>query len=109
MMGATKVEYKFRWILHAVIIMLGFWAPWCEALGWTRMTTWLVLSSWLSRTGWLSFVAATNAVLIVAIACVAYIVIVPLWSLAGEAVTDGLIALYRKVLAWPIARGWLVQ
>src|ERR1700749_3893296 len=66
-MGATKFEYKFRWILHAVIIMLGFWAPWCEALAWTRMTTWLVLSAWLSRTGWLSFVAATNAVLIAAI------------------------------------------
>jgi protein-S-isoprenylcysteine O-methyltransferase Ste14 len=71
LMGATKFEYRFRWILHAVIIMLGFWAPWCEPLGWTRLSTWLVLSSWLSRTGWLSFVAATNAVLIVAIVLVA--------------------------------------
>jgi protein-S-isoprenylcysteine O-methyltransferase Ste14 len=53
-----------------VIICLGFWAPWCEALGWSRLSTWLVLSSWLSRTGWLSFVAATNAVLIVAIVLV---------------------------------------
>ena len=60
-MGATKLEYRFRWILHAVIIALGFWAPWCDALGWTRLRTWLVLSSWLSRTGWLSFIAATNA------------------------------------------------
>ncbi len=45
----------------------------------------------------------------VAIACVAHGVARPLWSLAGGAVTDRLIALYRKVLAWPIARGWLVQ
>ena len=66
-MRATRLEYKFRFFLHAVIIMLGFWAPWCEALGWTRLSTWLVLSSWLSRAGWLSFVAATNAVLIAAI------------------------------------------
>jgi undecaprenyl-diphosphatase len=45
----------------------------------------------------------------VVIACVAHGVVTPLWSLAGAAVTDRLIALYRKVLAWPIARGWLVQ
>ena len=69
-MRATRFEYKFRFLLHAVIICLGFWAPWCEALGWTRLRTWLVLSSWLSRTGLLSFVAATNAVLIAAIVLV---------------------------------------
>ena len=65
-MGATKFEYRFRFIVHALIFTLGFWAPWCDALGWTRLRTWLVLSSWLSRTGWLSFVGATNAVLIAA-------------------------------------------
>ena len=70
-MRATKFEYKFRFLLHAVIICLGFWAPWCEPLGWTRLRTWLVLSSLLSRTGLLSFIAATNLVLIVAIVLVA--------------------------------------
>jgi undecaprenyl-diphosphatase len=40
------------------------------------------------------------------IACVAYAVVTPFWSLMGETVTDALIALYRKLLAWPIARGW---
>ena len=69
-MRATKFEYRFRWLLHAVIIALGFWAPWCEPLRWTRLRTWLVMSSWLSRTGWLSFIAATNAVLIAAIVLV---------------------------------------
>lgn len=66
-MGATKFEYRFRWLIHAVIFTLGFWAPWCATLGWTRLRTWLVLSSWVSRTGLLSFIAATNAVLIAAI------------------------------------------
>jgi len=70
-MKATALEYRFRFIVHAVIFTLGFWAPWCEPLGWTRLRTWLVLSSWLSRTGWLSFVGATNAVLIAAIVFVA--------------------------------------
>jgi protein-S-isoprenylcysteine O-methyltransferase Ste14 len=69
-MGATKYEYKFRFILHAVIICLGFWAPWCEALGWTRRSTWLVLASWLAHAGWLSFSAAANVVLIAAIVLV---------------------------------------
>ncbi len=69
-MNATKYEYRFRFILHAVIICLGFWAPWCEALGWTRQSTWLVLSSTLFRAGLLSFSAATNVVLIAAIVLV---------------------------------------
>ena len=66
-MKATALEYRFRFTLHAVIIALGFWAPWCAALGWTRQSTWLVLSSALYRSGLLSFSAATNAVLIAAI------------------------------------------
>jgi len=70
-MGATKFEYRFRFLFHALFFTLGFWAPWCEALGWTRLRTWLVLSSWLSRTGWLSFAGATNAVLITAIVLLA--------------------------------------
>ena len=53
-MGATSIEYRFRFFLHAVIITLGFWAPWCEPLHWTRMTTWLVLASSLSRAASLS-------------------------------------------------------
>jgi hypothetical protein len=68
--GATRFEYRFRFFFHALFFALGFRAPWCEALGWTRLRTWLVLSSWLSRTGWLSFIGATNAVLIAAIVLV---------------------------------------
>ncbi|MBN3758852.1 phosphatase PAP2 family protein [Paraburkholderia sp. Tr-20389] len=43
----------------------------------------------------------------VLIACVAYILVKPLWSLAGSAVTDVTILVYRKLLSWPIARGWM--
>ena len=45
----------------------------------------------------------------VLVACIAFAVVSPLWSLAGEAVTRGLIVLYRKLLAWPIGRGWIPQ
>ncbi|MEM5388581.1 phosphatase PAP2 family protein [Paraburkholderia phymatum] len=45
----------------------------------------------------------------VVIACAAFVVVTPLWSSAGEAVMRMLIALYRKLLAWPIGRGWISQ
>ena len=45
----------------------------------------------------------------VLVACIAFAVVSPLWSLAGEAVTRGLIVLYRTLLAWPIGRGWIPQ
>ncbi|WP_027821089.1 phosphatase PAP2 family protein [Paraburkholderia bannensis] len=31
----------------------------------------------------------------------------PLWRFAGDAFSRALIAVYRKVVAWPISRGWL--
>jgi undecaprenyl-diphosphatase len=43
----------------------------------------------------------------VVIACVAFLLISPLWWLAGTTVTRGAITLYRRLLAWPIGRGWL--
>lgn len=43
----------------------------------------------------------------VAVACVAFVLIAPLWRWFGASATRALIAVYRKLLAWPIARGWL--
>jgi len=45
----------------------------------------------------------------VIIACAAFVIVMPLWSRAGESLTRALIAVYRKVLAWPIAQGWIAQ
>lgn len=41
------------------------------------------------------------------VACVAYALVAPLWSLAGDPLMQMLIVLYRKMLSWPISRGWL--
>ncbi|MFM0380846.1 phosphatase PAP2 family protein [Paraburkholderia strydomiana] len=43
----------------------------------------------------------------VAVACVACALVAPLWRMSGAALTRGLITVYRKLLAWPIGRGWL--
>jgi protein-S-isoprenylcysteine O-methyltransferase Ste14 len=81
-MRAFALEYRFRFVLHGVIFALGFWAPWCAALGWTHTTTWLVLASSLARAGWLSFVAATNVVLIAALILVALGAWLRVWGAA---------------------------
>jgi undecaprenyl-diphosphatase len=43
----------------------------------------------------------------IAVACVAYALIAPIWRLGGAAVTRWTIWLYRKLLARLIVRGWL--
>ena len=70
MFKASSFEYRFRFILHAIIYILGFWSPWLywgNALNLTDKSTWLVLSSDLARTGWLGFGESTIAVLVLAL------------------------------------------
>lgn len=43
----------------------------------------------------------------VAVACIAFLLVMPLWRLGGTMVMRGLVMLYRTLLAWPINRGWL--
>ncbi|SAK49537.1 undecaprenyl-diphosphatase [Caballeronia fortuita] len=43
----------------------------------------------------------------VGVSCVAYAIVAPLWARAGDALMRLLIVLYRKLLSWPIRRGWL--
>jgi undecaprenyl-diphosphatase len=42
-----------------------------------------------------------------AVACASYVLIAPVWHLAGSAVTRWVIVLYRRLLARPIDLGWL--
>ena len=70
MFKASSFEYRFRFILHAIIYVLGFWSPWLywgNVLNLTDKSTWLVLSSDLARTGWLGFGESTIAVLVLAL------------------------------------------
>jgi protein-S-isoprenylcysteine O-methyltransferase Ste14 len=67
------LEYRFRLAVHAVVYMLGFWAPWLmvrslqEVPGFTANSTWLVFATMMSRQGWLTFGAATVVLLVVAL------------------------------------------
>lgn len=42
-----------------------------------------------------------------AIACVAYVIMAPLWHLGGPGVTRSAVASYRKLFARPIGLGWI--
>lgn len=54
----TPLEYRFRYLVHAVVYLLGFWAPWTIWLPWARQPSWQLLMSYIARTGWLSFNSA---------------------------------------------------
>jgi len=64
-MKATAFEFRFRMIIQIVIVFLGFWAPWVEALDLSRRVSamaWLALE--LSRMGVASFTVAAPLVIV---------------------------------------------
>jgi protein-S-isoprenylcysteine O-methyltransferase Ste14 len=72
-MKATPFEYRFRFWIHLVLFVLGFWAPW--NLAWRIDPTgpnahvWGALASALAATGGLSITAAFNGLLLLGILC----------------------------------------
>jgi protein-S-isoprenylcysteine O-methyltransferase Ste14 len=86
-MKATPFEYKYRFLLHALIYMLGFWSPWlllpaATTLGLSADTTWLTLASLLWRHGFLSVLAASDLILIVALVLLALGAFLRIWGSA---------------------------
>jgi protein-S-isoprenylcysteine O-methyltransferase Ste14 len=68
-MKATPIEFRFRFLIHAIIYVLGFVAPWNYWLHLDTIRTWQLLASWPARNGWMSFSASTILVLLIGIAC----------------------------------------
>lgn len=77
-LSKPSFDYRYRFLIHALIYVLGFWSPW---LLWTRLagipfftdnTTWLVLASLLSRTGLLTFFAAVDVLLVISLVLLAF-------------------------------------
>jgi protein-S-isoprenylcysteine O-methyltransferase Ste14 len=72
-MKATPFEFRFRFLILAVIYVLGFIAPWNYWLHLDSIRTWQLLAAWPARSGWLSFSTATIVVLLLGI----------VWALKG--------------------------
>jgi len=68
-MKASAFEFRFRYLIHVLICVLGFTTPWNYWLHLDTIRTWQWLSAWLSRTGWLGFNAATVTVLMLGVVC----------------------------------------
>jgi protein-S-isoprenylcysteine O-methyltransferase Ste14 len=66
-MKASAIEFRFRYLIHAVVYVLGFTSPWNRWLHLDTVRTWQWLASWPARAGWMSFSASTNAVLLLGI------------------------------------------
>ncbi|WP_158942105.1 isoprenylcysteine carboxylmethyltransferase family protein [Granulicella sp. S190] len=62
-MKATALEFRLRYLIHAVLYVLGFIAPWNSLVHLDSIRTWQFLAAWPARSGWLGFSAATIAVL----------------------------------------------
>lgn len=82
-MRASALEFRLRMAIHAIIIVLGFWAPWIDALGIGRrisLLEWLALET--SRAGILSFAAATPVLIVLAALIAALGAVLRLWGTA---------------------------
>jgi protein-S-isoprenylcysteine O-methyltransferase Ste14 len=103
-MRASAIEFRLRMLINAVIIILGFWAPWIEPLGIGHripLIAWLAFQ--ISRLGIASFSIATTSLVAIAITFAAAAVVFRVWGttylgpgtvnsvnmVAGNVVADG--------------------
>jgi protein-S-isoprenylcysteine O-methyltransferase Ste14 len=64
-MKASAIEFRLRGLILTIIVLLGFWAPWIQALDLGKRVSlleWMALE--LSRTGLLRFTFATPVVIL---------------------------------------------
>ena len=82
MMKASALEYRFRYVLHAVLYALGFLAPWerVSALSLGQTTTWLTLAAIPAREHWMSFTDASRCMLLVACAFAVAGAVLRVWA-----------------------------
>ncbi|HUB28162.1 MAG TPA: isoprenylcysteine carboxylmethyltransferase family protein [Terracidiphilus sp.] len=82
-MRATAIEFRLRMPINAVIIVLGFWAPWIEVFGIgsrISLLEWLALE--VSRARLLTFTFATPAVIIAAALVAGFAAVLRVWGTA---------------------------
>ena len=91
-MKATPFEFHLRYLIHTILYVLGFWAPWNYLFHWDTIRTWQLLAAWPARSGWLSFSASTIAVLLLGTLCVFAAALLRTWAsacLGAAIVQDG--------------------
>lgn len=96
-MKASALEFRVRYLVHLVIFVLGFAAPWNYLMDsnsgfWARKALWLPAAVEIERAGWMSLTGATNLLLGVGIVFLVAAAMLRTWGAAylGSAVVkDG--------------------
>ncbi|MES2390213.1 MAG: isoprenylcysteine carboxylmethyltransferase family protein [Acidobacteriota bacterium] len=90
-MGATRFEYRHRFILHVILFVLGFTAPWMYLPIWPTAgesaralsePAWLALSTQLYRLGVLTYSDAVHIILVLALLLTALGAFFRIWGAA---------------------------
>lgn len=103
-MKATPIEFRLRYLIHAIIYAIGFVAPWNYAVHFDTIRTWQLLAAWCSRSGLLSFSASTIAVLAAGTSCALLAALLRTWAAAyigASVVHDSAMHSDRIVAAGP--------
>jgi protein-S-isoprenylcysteine O-methyltransferase Ste14 len=81
-MKASALEFRLRFLIHAVVFFLGFYAPWNAALHLDSIRTWQFLAAWTVRTVHIGFSVTTMVVLAIGILCALVAAILRTWGSA---------------------------
>jgi len=87
-MRATQFEYKFRFVIHGLIYILGFWAPWLliprleDLPFFTPNSAWIVLSTETARMHLLSVFQAVDVLLVLALVFMGLAAAMRVWGSA---------------------------
>jgi protein-S-isoprenylcysteine O-methyltransferase Ste14 len=104
MMKASAMEFRFRFLIHGLIYLIGFVAPWNFALHYDTIRTWQLLAATISRAGWLDFSAATILILVLGIVLAVAAALLRTWGsayLGAGIVQDGALHGDQIVAAGP--------
>jgi protein-S-isoprenylcysteine O-methyltransferase Ste14 len=81
-MKSSALEFRLRFLIHTIIYVLGFSAPWNYWLHYDTIRTWQLLAATVARRGWLGFSAATDTFLIFGILCAFAAAFLRTWAAA---------------------------
>jgi protein-S-isoprenylcysteine O-methyltransferase Ste14 len=104
MMKASALEFRFRFLIHGLIYLIGFVAPWNYVLHYDTIRTWQLLAANATRQGWLGFGASTVTFLMVGIVLAFMGALVRTWGTAymgAGVVNDGALHGDSMVAAGP--------
>lgn len=100
-MKATPFEFRFRFLIHALLYVVSFVMPWNKWLHLDTVRTWQWLASLLSRAGVLGFSAATLLILVLGICFALCAALLRTWAAAylGRGVVQDTVMHGERVVA----------